>query len=79
MAEEMSIEDVRRARERELLDKPNVTGVGIGKKDDRDIIIVFVTHKVPESELRLEQVVPKSLDGYEIDVEEIGVVTAQGM
>ncbi len=79
MAEQMTIEDVRRARERELLDKPNVTGVGIGKKDDRDIIKVFVTHKVPELELRLEEVVPKSLDGYEIDVEEIGVVTAQGI
>lgn len=77
MAEQLTIEDVRRAHEKELMDKPNVTGVGIGKKDDRDVIKVLVTHKVPESELRREDVVPKRIEGYETDVEEIGVVTAQ--
>ena len=38
---------------------------------------VFVTHKVPESALQPQEVVPKTLEGWETDVEEIGVVTAQ--
>jgi hypothetical protein len=73
-----SIEDIRRSREKELLDKPNVVGVGIGKKDDKDVITVLVTHKVPQSELRPEDVVPKTVDGYETVVQEIGVVTTEG-
>lgn len=74
----MSIEDTQRAHEKELMAKPNVTGVGIGKRNDQDVIKVFVTHKVPESELQSTEVVPKDIDGYRTDVEEIGVVTAQG-
>jgi hypothetical protein len=41
------------------------------------VIMVFVTHKVPESALRPQEIVPKTLEGYETDVEEIGVITAQ--
>ncbi len=78
MAERATIDEVRRAHESELMAKPNVTGVGIGRKEDEDVILVFVTHKVPESELRPEEVIPRELEGYETDVEEIGVVTAQG-
>ncbi len=74
----MSIESVKRKYEEQLMRLPNVTGVGIGEKAGREIIKVFVTHKVPESALRPEEVVPKRLEGYETDVEEIGVVTAQG-
>ena len=74
----MSIEDTQRAHEKELMDKPNVVGVGIGKRNDQDVIKVFVTHKVLESELQGKEIVPKDIDGYRIDVEEIGVVTAQG-
>lgn len=57
---------------------PNVTGVGIGQKAGKDVIMVFVTHKVTESELQPQEVVPKMLEGFETDVEELGVVTAHG-
>lgn len=73
----MSIESVKDEYEEELMRLPNVTGVGIGEKAGRAVIKVFVTHKVPESSLRPEEVIPATLEGWETDVEEIGFVTAQ--
>lgn len=73
----MSIETVKEQNEESLMRLPNVTGVGIGEKAGKTVIKVFVTHKVPESVLRPQEIIPKSLEGYETDVEEIGVVTAQ--
>jgi hypothetical protein len=74
---QMSIEAMKIKHEEQLMRLPNVTGVGIGEKEGKAVIKVFVTHKVPESALRPQEIVPKSLEGYETDVEEIGVVTAQ--
>lgn len=65
--------------EEQLMRLPNVTGVGVGEKADKVVIKVFVTHKVPETDLRPQEIVPKSLEGYETDVEEIGAVTAQSL
>ena len=73
----MSIATVKEQNEESLMLLPNVTGVGIGEKAGKTVIKVFVTHKVPESTLRPQEIVPKLLEGYETDVEEIGVVTAQ--
>ncbi|MEK6322940.1 MAG: hypothetical protein AABN33_14805 [Acidobacteriota bacterium] len=73
----MSIESVRKKYEEQLMQLPNVTIVATGKKAGKDVIKVYVTHKVPESELQHQKVIPKTLDGYETDVEESGVVTAQ--
>ena len=56
---------------------PNVTGVGIGEKEGKEVIVVFVTHKVPRRALQPHEIVPKVLEGYGTDVEEIGTVTAQ--
>jgi hypothetical protein len=73
----MSIESVKEQYEEQLMRRPNVTGVGIGEKGGKEVIKVFVTHKVPESSLRPKEIIPKTLEGYEVDVEEIGTVTAQ--
>jgi hypothetical protein len=73
----MSIKDVKMKHEEKLMRLPNVTGVGIGEKGGKEVIKVFVTHKVPESSLRPDEIIPKSLEGYEVDVEDIGTVTAQ--
>ena len=72
----MSIEDVQRKHEEHLLQLPNVIGSGTGEKGGKPVIKIFVTHRVPESNLQPEDVAPKTLDGYQTDVEEIGVVTA---
>jgi hypothetical protein len=73
----MSIESVKSKYEDQLMQLPNVTGVGIGQKRGKEVIKVFVTHKVPDSALQPHEVVPKTLEGYETDVEDIGHVTAQ--
>ncbi|MGW5865582.1 hypothetical protein ACWFRJ_25760 [Streptomyces sp. NPDC055239] len=57
----------------------NVTGVGIGK-DERsgaDVIVVFVTRKVPRDRLRDEDMVPEVLEGVPVRVLAIGEPMAQ--
>jgi hypothetical protein len=58
---------------------PNVTGVGTGRDEatGRDVIIVFVTRKVPRDRLREEDVVPDEVDGVPVRVLAIGEVSAQ--
>ena len=58
---------------------PNVTGVGTGKDETtgRDVIVVFVTRKVPRDRLREEDVVPDELEGVPVRVLAIGEVRAQ--
>jgi hypothetical protein len=73
----MSIDAVRRKHETRLMKLPNVTGIGTGRRSGRDVIKVFVTRKVSESALQPDEIVPKSLDGVETDVEEVGEITAQ--
>jgi hypothetical protein len=68
---------VKREHEQQLMQLPNVTGLGIGEKGGKAVIKVFVTHKIPESALLPQEIVPKTLEEYEIDVEEIGHVMAQ--
>ncbi|AKB37592.1 hypothetical protein MSSAC_3002 [Methanosarcina siciliae C2J] len=72
----MDIEDVRGKYEVKLMDLPNVKGVWIGKKNEKDVIFVGVTHKVLDSSLRPEEKIPKTLEGYEVEVEDIGDLTA---
>jgi hypothetical protein len=58
---------------------PNVTGVGTGRDEatGRDVIIVFVTRKVPRDRLREEDVVPDEVEGVPVRVLAIGEVSAQ--
>jgi hypothetical protein len=65
----MTIESVMRKHEEELMQLPNVTGVGISEKNGKEIIVVFVSKKVPESQLKPSDVVPKTCEGYETDVQ----------
>jgi hypothetical protein len=73
----MTIESVRRSFEQDLLRLPNVVSVGIGEKGGRQIIQVGVTKKVPASQLRPDEVVPGSLQGYEVEVVQIGHPAAE--
>ena len=74
----MAIEDVKARHEARLLALPNVVGVGIGERGGKQVINVFVTHSVPESALAADERVPKSLDGFEVDVEAIGDIEVEG-
>lgn len=73
----MSIEEVLRDHEDALMALPNVQAVGIGEKAGKTVIKVFVSSKVPQDSLQPDQRVPATLGGYEVDVEEIGIVSAQ--
>lgn len=73
----MSIQSVLHKYEDKIMQFPNVIGVGIGKKGNAEVIKVFVSNKVPEADLQAHDIIPKGLDGYETEVEEIGIVTAQ--
>ena len=72
-----AIAEAKARHEADLLALPNVTGVGIGQRDGKPVIRVFVSEKLPESDLAPEERVPASLDGYEVDVEAIGSIEAQ--
>ena len=61
----MDIEAVLRKHESRLMGLPNVTGVGIGEKDGKQVILVFVEKLVSESELEPDETIPKRLDGFE--------------
>jgi len=66
----------------ELMKISGVVGVGIGKKivagkeSDQLAIIVFVSKKLPKSQLKKASLIPESLEGVPVDVQEVGVVKA---
>lgn len=64
-----NIEMVLKEFEGLLMQLPNVTGVGIGEKQGKEVIKVFVKRKIPVADLRPEEVVPKRLNGFITDVE----------
>ena len=72
----MDIMDVKQKHEDALLSLPNVNGVAIGTKAGKQVIKVFVTHKVPLSSLQPSEIIPKNLEMFETDIEEIGTISA---
>lgn len=72
----MSLETAKAECESRVMQLPNVVGVGIGMRDERKVITVFVTRKLPASALSPEETIPRSVGGWDTDVEEIGDVTA---
>jgi hypothetical protein len=75
----MDAKRVRRLHEGRLMKLANVSGVGTGRDEHsgQDVIIVFVTRKVPRDRLLREDVVPDELDGVPVRVLAIGEVSAQ--
>jgi hypothetical protein len=76
----MDAGEVRRRYEDSLLSLPNVHGVGTTRDTStgEDVVVVFVSRKVPRSALRDRDVIPAELDGVAVRVEEVGDVVAQG-
>jgi hypothetical protein len=73
----MKLEAAVRQAEASLMSKANVTGVGIGERDGKSVIKVFVSRKLPKSQLSADDIVPAKVAGYPTDVEEIGVISAE--
>jgi hypothetical protein len=75
--------EVRARHEAELMRYPNVVGVadGIasrrGESTGEQCIVVYVSTKVPASELAAEAMLPREVDGVRVDVVEVGRIEAQ--
>jgi len=70
----------RRRHEDRLLSYPNVTGVGTDRdsRTGAETIVVYVTRKVPTTELQPHEVLPAQLESVPLRVVEIGEIRAQG-
>jgi hypothetical protein len=73
---------VKDRHERDLLQKANVVGVGIGLRQragvqSREVaIVVLVERKVPRSQLAPDDFVPSMIDGVPVDIQEVGEIRA---
>ena len=79
------MDSVIRGKERyqdRIMKKENVVGVGVGhkkvkgEKTDTLSIVVLVEKKLPLSGLKEKDIIPKEVDGFTTDVQEIGIVEA---
>jgi hypothetical protein len=83
MANELgTVKDTLKRNRDQLLTRANVvaTGVGykitVGKKTSNLSIVCSVTHKVAESQLNSQDMVPKTLEGTPTDVVQTGIIHA---
>ena len=67
----------------ELMSKPYVIGTAVGLRmrqghyTDQIAVVVLVSKKVAEDELKPEDKLPEELDGVPVDVQETGPFVAQ--
>jgi len=59
-----SVEEVKRRHEVDLLKTPGVVGIGIGRKDGRDCIRVYVERETP----KVLAAVPRSLEDIPVEI-----------
>jgi hypothetical protein len=73
----MSIEKVKEKYAARLMRLPNVVGVGIGVRRGEQVIKVLVRRKSSRADLLPGDLIPTQLDGYGVDVEEIGILSIE--
>lgn len=73
---------VMQTYKQELLSKANVVGIAVGfrQKDGQPTntlaLVVMVKQKIPNSNLLVDDQLPTSLEGIQVDVQEVGELTA---
>jgi hypothetical protein len=83
MFPDQQIAKVKERSKEELLNFPNAVGVGVGFKSVGQIrtgeisIVVMVRRKLPVEALPPEAVLPKKMDGVNVDVLQVGEIRAQ--
>lgn len=76
-------EAVKEAHLDELMAKDNVVGVGVGFRYKDGIrtnevgLVVMVSTKMSLTQLEPETLIPQSIDGVPVDVQEVGQIRAQ--
>lgn len=74
---------VKSRYENELMNKPNVVGVGVGVmsqdrvRGDEACIVVMVDKLIPTAELAPQDRIPTELEGVYVDIQEVGRLSAQ--
>ena len=82
-AETEHIRSILQEHRDDLLSKPNVVGVAVGFQQQAGlstqnlVLVVMVENKIPPSSLAPEELIPTSLEGVPVDVQEIGPLSAQ--
>ncbi len=69
----LAIEDVKNRYEDQLLGQEGVVGIGTGKTSTGEMCIkVYIIEKTP----KVKVVIPKELEGYKVEIEEVGEIKA---
>jgi hypothetical protein len=68
----MNIEQAFKRHHDQLVAVPGVTGMGIGRRDDKPAIVIMVKQLTPELKARL----PQALEGHPVVVEQSGEISA---
>ncbi|MBJ8113614.1 hypothetical protein JDS99_29200 [Bacillus cereus group sp. N6] len=71
----MELEQVVHKYETGLLRLPYVVGVGMGFIGGKEVIQIFVSKKVPRSQLKVEEQIPVQLETYPTNIIEVGSIT----
>lgn len=72
----MTIDDVLRQHEDALLSLPDVQGVGIGERDGVKVIRLLTIREISEAS-RESAGIPLEIDGYKVELQAIGPISAQ--
>jgi hypothetical protein len=66
----------------DLMARANVVGVGVGLRQvdgqytNEKVIVVMVSKKMPIAQLGKEDIIPDEIDGVHVDVQEMGMFSA---
>jgi hypothetical protein len=66
------IHTIKRNYEKKLMKISGVVGVGIGKEDDEEVIVVLTAQLSPKAAKKI----PDQLDGFKIAIRESGAINA---
>ena len=66
------LRDVLARNSASLMTLPGVTGTGEGRRGDEPVLVVYVSHATEKNRLRI----PRKIEGYEVEIRNVGDVTA---
>jgi hypothetical protein len=83
MPETGEVFQIKEQHKAQIMEKPNVVGVGIGyrtvgrRETDELSVVALVRQKVPTAGLTAEELLPRQVNGVPVDVIQVGTLRAQ--
>ena len=68
----LSVHDVKKKYETRIMKIPGVVGIGVGKENELDAVMVLVAERTR----LVDKKVPKQLKGFPVVIQETGVIRA---